>query len=78
MSIWETSASETLPPWNPPGPRTISITPSPRSVSVAFAPGKASPWSVVRITIVSSERSCSSSAFITAPTPWSSERALAL
>jgi hypothetical protein len=33
---------------------------------------------VVRITIVSSERSCSSSAFITAPTPWSSERALAL
>ena len=37
-----------------------------------------SPWSVVRITSVSSARSCSSSALSTAPTPWSSERALAL
>ena len=57
-----------------PGPRTISITPMPRSVSVAFAPGKASPWSVVRITSVLSSAIASS----TVPTPWSSERALAL
>ena len=34
-------------------------TPMPRSYSVALAPGKASPWSVVRITSVSSARSCS-------------------
>ena len=43
MSIWETSASETLPPWKPPGPRTISSTPIPRSVSVALAPGNGEP-----------------------------------
>ena len=42
-SIWETSASETLPPRKPPGPRTISITPIPRSVSVALAPGNGEP-----------------------------------
>ena len=50
----------------------------PRSTSDALAPGKGSPWSVVRTTSVSSVRSCSSSALSTAPTPWSSERALAL
>ena len=74
MSTWETSASETLPPVKPPGPRRISSTPIPRSVSVALAPGNASPWSVVKITSVCSCSSASS----TLPTPWSSERALAL
>jgi len=53
----------------------MSITPSPRSYSVAFAPGNGSPWSVVRMTSVSSASPCSSSALSTAPTPWSSDRA---
>ena len=42
-SICDTSASLTLPPANPLGPRMISITPRPRSKSVALAPGKARP-----------------------------------
>jgi hypothetical protein len=56
----------------------ISATPMPRSNSVAFAPGNARPWSVVKMTSVSSTSRCSSSACSTAPTPWSSDRALAL
>ena len=78
MSRCETSASLTEPPEKPPGPRMISITPRPRSYSVAFAPGKASPWSVVRKTSVLRLDGCASSAARTEPTPWSSERALAL
>jgi hypothetical protein len=74
MSTCDTSASDTRPPVNPPGPRTISRTPIPRSVSVAFAPGNANPWSVVKITSVFSSSIASS----TVPTPWSSARALAL
>ena len=42
-STWETSALATRPPANPAGPRMMSSTPSPRSVSVAFAPGTGSP-----------------------------------
>ena len=56
----------------------MSSTPRPRSDSVDLPPGNGSPWSVVRITSVSSASSCSSSALSTAPTPWSSERALCL
>ena len=52
MSMCDTIASEALPPRKPPGPRMISITPMPRSVIVAFAPGNAMPWSVVQITSV--------------------------
>ena len=36
------------------------------------------PWSVVKMTSVSSARPAGSSALRTIPTPWSSERALAL
>ncbi len=50
----------------------------PRSVSVALAPGKGMPWSVVQITSVSSSRPRASSSSSTAPMPASSERALAL
>ena len=50
----------------------------PRSVSVALAPGKAIPWSVVQMTSVSSRRPRASSSSSTAPMPASSERALAL
>ena len=50
----------------------------PRSYIVHLASGNASPWSVVRITRVLSTRPCSSSALSTSPTPWSSDRALAL
>ena len=38
------------------GPRTIIITPMPRSNRVALAPGKAMPWSVVQMTSVFSTR----------------------
>jgi hypothetical protein len=55
-----------------------SSTPSPRSLSVAFQPGNGMPWSVVKTTTVSSASSSSSSALSTAPTPWSSDRALCL
>ena len=48
------------------------------AVSVAFAPGKARPWSVVQTISVRSVSPKSWSALSTAPTPWSSERALAL
>ena len=69
---------DALPPANPPGPRRISITPMPRSLIVAFAPGNAMPWSVVQMTSVLRARPVSSSASSTAPTPRSSERALAV
>ena len=62
MSMWDTIASDTLPPGKPPGPRMISMTPMPRSYSVALAPGKARPWSVVQITSVLSASPSSSSA----------------
>ena len=74
----ETSASITRPPLNGSGPRRISITPRPRSYSVAFAPGNGIPWSVVKMISVSSTRPDASSSLSTMPTPWSSERALAL
>src|SRR5438045_2823007 len=45
MSTWETSRSST--PGSNPGPRMISITPMPRSVSVPLAPGKAGDQVVV-------------------------------
>ena len=54
------------------------MTPRPRSYSVAFAPGNGMPWSVVKMTSVSSASPAVSSALSTIPTPWSSERALAL
>ena len=55
------------------------MTPMPRSVIVAFAPGKAMPWSVVQITsVLLGEARVASSASSTAPTPRSSERALAM
>ena len=77
MSIWETSSSWAMPPRNP-APRMISITPMPRSSRLALAVGKARPWSVVQITSVLRSSPVSCSVFRTAPTPWSSERALAL
>ena len=49
----------------------------PRSLRVAFAPGKGRPWSVVQMTSVSSRRPRALTASRIAPTPWSSERALA-
>ena len=63
---------------NPPGPRMISITPVPRSYRVAFAPGKARPWSVVQMIRVRSASPVECRPLRTAPIPWSSERALAL
>ena len=74
-SIWLANPSTTWPPLNPPGPRTISITPIPWSVRWHFIRGKASPWSVVHITSVLSASPFSSSASKTTPIFLSSVRA---
>ena len=63
ISRWLTSESKTRPRSKPPGPRSNSSTPIPRSYMVALASGKARPWSVVSITRVLPTRPFSSSAF---------------